>query len=217
LGRLFPAERDLAADYGRSLAQRNEALRRVRAGSSTLAAVAPWTESVAQLGARLDAARAELVRLLAPGFAVRAAELGLEEATIAYEPDPPSVALLEARLTSDVARGLTGAGPHLRDVALAFRGRDLRGFGSQGEQRAAVLALVLAEAELSCERRASPPLLLLDDVLSELDEHRRLALLASLPADGQSVITATSRSALPRGAPEPALVVRVQPGEAVAA
>ena len=67
----------------------------------------------------------------------------------------------------------TGAGPHLDDVEILAGARDLRAFGSQGEQRLAVLALLLAEAELVRERRGVPPLLLLDDVLSELDPNRR--------------------------------------------
>ena len=79
------------------------------------------------------------------------------------------MAALEDRLDRDLERGVTGIGPHLDDVVLASGGRELRSFGSQGEQRLAVLALLLAEAELIVERRGVPPLLLLDDVLSELD------------------------------------------------
>ena len=83
---------------------------------------------------------------------------------------------------------------------IAAAGRELRSFGSQGEQRVAVLALVLAEAGLSRESRGEPPLLLLDDVLSELDGQRRRALLGALPPDGQTVVTTTSTDALPAGA-----------------
>jgi DNA replication and repair protein RecF len=90
--------------------------------------------------------------------------------------------------------------------------RELRAFGSQGEQRTAVLALVLAEAELLAERRGSPPLLLLDDVLSELDRSRRAALLELLPPGGQAIVTATSADAVPAGV-EPSLVVGVRRGE----
>ncbi|MBA2536293.1 MAG: DNA replication and repair protein RecF, partial [Actinobacteria bacterium] len=111
----------------------------------------------------------------------------------------------------------TGLGPHLRDIEVAAGDRDLRRFGSQGEQRTAVLALVLAEGDLVAERRGSPPLLLLDDVLSELDRGRRAALLASLPPVGQSVITATTQEAFPAEAPEPQLVVAVTPGRAARA
>ena len=213
LGRLFPARARVPSAYGRALMQRNEALRRVRAGMSDLALVEPWTRAVAEAGRELESARAELVRLLAPRFAELAERLGLAGATVAYEERPLTEAALGERLERDLARGVTGAGPHLRDVAIAAGGRELRAFGSQGEQRVAVLALVLAEAGISTERRGSPPLLLLDDVMSELDDGRRSALLEGLPAGAQTVVTATTRDALPAGA-EPELVLAVTPGNA---
>ncbi len=217
LGRLFPARASLPVEYGRALAQRNEALRRTRAGVSTRDAVRPWSERVAELGSTLDAARAELVGELGSRFAERAESLGLAGGRLGYRIEELSPETLQARLERDIARGTTGAGPHLRDFELAAGTRDLRGFGSQGEQRAAVLALVLAEADALAERRGALPLLLLDDVLSELDRGRRSTLLKSLPGRAQTVVTATSAEALPRDAAPPALVVRVRPGEARAA
>jgi DNA replication and repair protein RecF len=217
IGRVYPARASLAAEYGRALAQRNESLRRVRGGTSSRAAVAPWTERVAEAGTELDAARAELVAGLAPRFREAARLLGLPEGILRYEPRPLERAALEERLDRDIERGITGTGPHLRDVGIAAGDRDLRSFGSQGEQRSAVLALVLAEAVLLTDGRSGPPLLLLDDVLSELDESRRRALLEALPEGGQTVVTATSADALPSGAREPDVVVSVLPGQAVAA
>ncbi len=214
LGRVFPPRALLPSDYGRALAQRNAALRRVVANASSSDAVTPWTETVADLGSQLDRARAELVTLLGSDFAATAADLGLPEATVRYDARALTIAELDERYDRDLQRGTTGAGPHLRDVELASGGRDLRSYGSQGEQRTAVLALVLAEAALLGERRRATPLLLLDDVLSELDDERRSALLSSLPPDGQTVVTATTRGALPAGAPQPDLVVSVSPGEA---
>jgi len=210
LGRVFPSQAALPAEYGRALAQRGEALRRVRADLSTRAAVEPWTERVAELGASLDAARAQLVALLAPGFAVHADALGVSAATFAYEERGLRREDLETRLDRDLERGTTGLGPHLRDVEVRVDDRDLRGFGSQGEQRTAVLALLLAEAAVLAERRGAPPLLLLDDVFSELDAGRRRALLEALPAGGQTLVSATSADALPADAREPALVVTVR-------
>jgi DNA replication and repair protein RecF len=209
LGRVFPARAGLPGEYGRALAQRNEALRRARGGFSSREAVEPWTEQVVTLGARLDVARKELVDFLQPGFAEHAGLLGLAEARLAYEDEPLTLADLEARLERDLERGTTSAGPHLRDVSIGAGERDLRSFGSQGEQRTAVLGLLLAEALALAERRGAPPLLLLDDVLSELDADRRRALLAALPPGGQTVVSATSLTALPEIAPEPALVVQV--------
>jgi DNA replication and repair protein RecF len=208
LGRLQPARAGLAPEYAATLAQRNAALRRVQLGLSTRHALEPWTTRLAELGTRLVAARRDVLFELAPGFAERAGELGLDQVALAYEGEPPSAAALGARLDAEVARGATGLGPHLHDVRIAAAGRDLRTFGSQGEQRLALLALLLAEAELV----PVSPLLLLDDVLSELDAGRRAVLAGRIARMEQAVVTATHRSALPA---EPAQVVEVTPGQAV--
>jgi DNA replication and repair protein RecF len=211
LGRLQPARADLSAQYGAAVAQRNAALRRVAARLSSRQALVPWTERVARAGADLVAARTGTLHALAPGFRALAGELGLEAAELAYEGDPPSVGELDARLERDLERGTTGAGPHLHDVRLTSGGRDLRSFGSQGEQRLTLLALLLAEAGMLHERRGEPPLLLLDDVLSELDPARRRVLAELVVARGQTLVTATQRAALPI---EPAQTVEVTLGSA---
>src|SRR5207245_7230236 len=159
----------LSAEYGAALGQRNAALRRIAAGASSRDALAPWTEQVAELGSALVEARTEAIALLAPAFAEQANELGLPRARLAYLGAPPTAEALETRLERDLERGATGLGPHLDDVAILAGSRDLRSFGSQGEQRLAVLSLLLAEADVIRERGGVPPLLLLDDVLSELD------------------------------------------------
>ena len=210
LARLAPARATLSGEYGAALAQRNASLRRVAAGFSSPAALEPWTEAVATLGARVVAARHEAIALLDPPFHGCCAELGLEGAHLAYRGEPPTAAGLEARLARDLERGVTGLGPHLDDIALNAGSRDLRLFGSQGEQRLAVLSLLLAEAELLLAR-GTPALLLLDDVLSELDGERRRALAERIARAGQTLVTATSASALPLA---PAQVVEVTPGDA---
>lgn len=215
LGRLFPARAELPADYGRTLAQRNAALRRVRAGESSREALEPWTCQVAELGAELDRRRAELIGLLAPRFQLRAESLGLAAVALGYEEKGLSVEDLTARLAKDIERGTTSAGPHLQDVQITAGERELRGFGSQGEQRTAVLALVLAEAELVAEQRSAPPLLLLDDVFSELDEERRRELVTGLPPGAQTVVTATEERVYPAGAPTPTVLVAVRRSAAV--
>jgi DNA replication and repair protein RecF len=214
LGRLLPAQAGVPAAYGEALGQRNASLRRVSLGLSTRDALSPWTERVADLGAELGAARRRVLDLLGPGFAERAGELGLAGAGLEYRGDPPTLAALEARIDRDVERGATGLGPHLDEIAVVAGDRDLRSFGSQGEQRLAVLSLLLAESDLLAEHRPSPPLLLLDDVLSELDPGRREILAERVAGRGQTVITSTSRRALPA---EPAQVIEVSPGRAVAA
>ena len=207
LGRLFPARAAVPQDYLAALAQRNAALRRVQLGLSDRHAIEPWTEQVAVLGADLVARRRETLAALTPAFAERAEELGLPAAQLGYDADPPTREALEGRLARDLERGATGLGPHLDDVLIASGDRDLRQYGSQGEQRLAVLSLLLAEAELLPAR----PLLLLDDVLSELDPGRRQVLAERIAGMGQTMITATHRSALPI---EPAQLVEVEAGSA---
>jgi DNA replication and repair protein RecF len=155
----------------------------------------------------LVSARRETVDLLAAAFAAAAARLGLVDAVLGYEGEPPNVTELDARLDRDLERGATGAGPHLHDIRIEAGGRELRSYGSQGEQRIAVLALVLAESEVLARRGGATPLVLLDDVLSELDEERRHALGELIGGAGQTVITSTSATALPTE-PSQSLVVR---------
>jgi DNA replication and repair protein RecF len=197
LGRLNPARASLSAEYGAAVGQRNAALRRVAQGLSSRDALAPWNEQVSALAGELVTGRHETVAALQPRFAERAAELGLPDAELRYEGEAPTAADLEARVDRDLERGATGVGPHLDDLGVLSADRDLRTFGSQGEQRLAVLALLLAEADLLEERRGTRPLLLLDDVLSELDGDRRRILAERLRTGGQALVTSASRGALP--------------------
>ena len=209
LGRLAPARATLSAEYGAAVAQRNAALRRIAAGFSSREALAPWTEQVAELGAALVQGRRDTVLALEPGFARQAEEFGLAAAVLRYDAELPTVEALEQRYERDVERGSTGLGPHLDDVAVLAGERDLRGFGSQGEQRLAVLSLLLAEAELLASRADAPPLLLLDDVLSELDPERRRILAERIAPRGQTLVTSTTAAALPT---EPDQLLEVSPG-----
>jgi DNA replication and repair protein RecF len=209
LGRLSPSRAALSAEYGAAVGQRNAALRRVAQGLSSRDALAPWNEQTSRLGAELVEGRRATVSALEPRFGERAGELGVEAAGLGYAAEAPTVAELEARTERDLERGTTSIGPHLDDVAVLAGDRDLRAFGSQGEQRLAVLALLLAEAELLEERRGVWPLLLLDDVLSELDPERRRILVDRLRATGQALVTSASRNALPG---EPAQTIVVEQG-----
>jgi DNA replication and repair protein RecF len=209
LGRLFPARASLPVEYAAAVGQRNAALRRLAAGVSSHDALTPWTETVVSLAAELVHARAEAVEVLAPAFATVAARLGLDGATVAYEGSAPTLDELDARLSRDLERGLTGIGPHLHDVELRADTRELRSFASQGEQRIAVLSLVLAEAEAIRSRSGATPLVLLDDVLSELDEDRRRSLAALVQELGQTIVTATAPSLFPA---EPAQSLAVTSG-----
>ena len=209
LGRFAPTRASLPADYGAAVAQRNAALRRVSAGVSGRDAIQPWSERVATFGAALVTARLETLALLEPTFAERAGELGVADVSLRYVGEPPTPEGLTAVLERDLERGATSLGPHLDDVVIAAGGRDLRSFGSQGEQRLALLALLLAEAETIADRTGVPPLLLLDDVLSELAPERRRILAARVRSAGQALVTATDAAMLPAA---PDQLLEVSPG-----
>jgi DNA replication and repair protein RecF len=207
LAALRPARGNLRRAYGRALAQRNALLGRVRAGAAPPDSLDAWDWELARAGIELVAARSDAVGALAPEFAAASADLGLPgEGRLAYRPrseaaDPAGLAdELRSRRETDLSRGHTTHGPHLDELDLSLAGRSLRRFGSQGEQRAAMLALLFAERRALLEARRAAPLMLLDDVMSELDPKRR-GLLAQrlLEGGGQAVLTATERDQLPRG------------------
>jgi DNA replication and repair protein RecF len=202
---LWPARAESRRRYGRALAQRNALLGRIRAGSAPADSLDAWDAELAAAGCDLAEARRHAIEVLGPEFVASASELGLPgDASLHYAPraDATTPEELEAQLAErragDLARGFTGHGPHLDEIHLEARGRALRRYGSQGEQRTALLALLFAERRALLEARKAPPLMLLDDVMSELDPDRR-ALLASRLAEGkgQAVITATEVDHVP--------------------
>jgi DNA replication and repair protein RecF len=214
LSRMLPAKASLPIAYGEALGQRNACLRKIALGLSIREALSPWSQQVAALGASLQEARGQVIEMLSPRFAQVGEGLGLPGCSLHYRGEPLSPDLLERKLARDLERGTTGCGPHLDEIAVLESGHELRLFGSQGEQRTAVLALLLAEAELLAEQDGGPPVLLLDDVLSELDRDRRVALVERLAGLGQTIVTATSEKALPARADQ---VVSVSEGTARAA
>jgi DNA replication and repair protein RecF len=213
LARLWPRLGTLAGEFARRLSQRNHLLKRVRTGAAAEDALDPWDALLADAGAELTAARARLCERLAAPLRARMADLGGDpgEAPLRYRPNLEGGAesfrtALHARRRRDVERAGTGAGPQLDDYALVDGDRDLRSYGSQGEQRRTLLALILAEADVLAAERDEQPLLLLDDVTSELDGRRRELLLAAVGRFSQSVLTTTDESHL-AGAPAQVLLV----------
>ena len=210
----WPARAPTRRAYGRALAQRNALLAGIRSGRSSRSSLPAWDAELARHGIELRENRAAVVDLLAPRFAELAAALGLgDEAELRYRPrsraaDAAGLAAeLAERIDADLERGFTGHGPHRDDLALLREGRELRAYGSQGEQRLALLALLLAERAALAEARDTLPLMLLDDVMSELDPDRRALLAQMLRAAGQSIITTTDLAHVPGG--EDASVARL--------
>ena len=209
IGRLFPARARLAGEYASAVEQRNAALRRTRTGLARSDSVGPWDNRVVEAGEALSAARATAIAALTDAFAACAADLGLDEAGLVYDPSPVTQEALAARLAADLERGLTSIGPHHDEIRIRAGDRELRSHGSQGEQRVAVLSLLLAEAELLGQRGGAAPLLLLDDVLSELDGDRRAALVERIRTGSQVLVTTAARGALPG---DPDQLLEVSPG-----
>jgi DNA replication and repair protein RecF len=163
--------------------------------------------------------RSAAVELLAGPFVQRAAQLGLTgEARLDYRPRSHAadadqfVAELQGRLSTDLERGFSGHGPHRDELAMLRDGRELRLYGSQGEQRLALLALLLAERTVLARERRRTPLMLLDDVMSELDSERRQLLADELSSGGQSVIATTDLAHVPGACEAPVTRLRVSSG-----
>ncbi|MGH2836967.1 MAG: DNA replication/repair protein RecF [Thermoleophilaceae bacterium] len=201
---LWPARAQNRSAYNRALSQRNALIARVRAGAADSGLLDTWDSEMARAGATLMADRTEACALVEPRFSERAGDLGLpEEAKLSYRPRSRAVdaeALreeLRERRNDDIQRGFSAHGPHRDEVVLAHAGRPLRAYGSQGQQRLGLLALLFAERDVLLDARGRPPLMLLDDVMSELDFARRERLVELLARGGQAVITTTDLEHVP--------------------
>jgi DNA replication and repair protein RecF len=201
---LWPARAATRREYGAALAQRNALVAAVRAGRAGRGSLPTWDTALARHGIVLMRDRAQALGRLSDRFTAHAVALGLDGATeLAYRPRSHAdsaealAAELAERTDSDVERGFTGHGPHRDDLVLRRNGRELRSYGSRGQVRLALLALLLAEREELAAERGTSPLLLLDDVMSELDAARRARLVEVLRAGGQSIVTATELSHVP--------------------
>jgi DNA replication and repair protein RecF len=220
----WPAVLGEAREFVRALRARNAALR-----SGQEEVEVSFRGPLVRAAARLLVRRRALVAELAPRFALAFAEIsgaGAPEAGVAYRPaagmrldgDEDALAgrlaeILAGKLARDRDRGYTSAGPHMDDLALELGGRPARTYGSQGQQRAVVLALKIAEIENLRAALGRPPLLLLDDVSSELDPAKNrylLAYLAALP--GQVFLTSTDRRLLEAAAGPESVLYRVENG-----
>ena len=202
---LWPARAATRRAYSAALAQRNALLASIRAGRASRASLPAWDAELARHGVALMADRAATVERLRPRFAEHASGLGLEgEIDLRYRARATEdlAAELAARHEADLERGFTGHGPHRDDLSLRRNGRELRAYGSRGQQRLGLLALLLAEREELAAEHGTAPLLLLDDVMSELDGTRRERLAALLRRGGQAVITTTELAHVP-GAEDP--------------
>lgn len=219
---LHPRHDATQVELERILKQRNALLKSAGGNPRPAADVSRtldvWDAKMAEAGEALVRARRGLLDALAPRLGATFGRLagassagGRTEVAMEYQASWQGTlsAALEASRTEDLRRGLSSVGPHRDEVGLFVGRLPARTHASRGEQRCLALALRLAGHDLVTERIESAPVLLLDDVFSELDEDRSGALLGALPA-GQAILT--TAGALPGGA-SPALVVGVEGGK----
>ncbi|OGO49591.1 MAG: hypothetical protein A2148_11370 [Chloroflexi bacterium RBG_16_68_14] len=232
LSQLDPAYLRALQRYGKVVAQRNALLRRIQEGAADADELAFWDGELARDGALLVCQRAAAVDALAEYVreAHRRLSGGLEELAVAYQPrlegwdgaragaqTKALAAALHQALTAgrrrDIAAGMTLSGPHRDDLLFTLDGVAAASFASRGQQRTAALALRLAEARFMTDRKGDLPVVLLDDVLSELDEGRRRAVLESLGEWDQLLITSTDADRFDGGPPAAAAMFRVVAGQ----
>lgn len=192
--RLIPSAARVQREYTSALQQRNQLLRRAKIGHDVEAQLAPWTAQLVEHGTRLRALRAQLLTELAAPFAERFAQLTtLADASFEAElrgGDDLAHELAEVH-AAERRRGSTLVGPHLDDVLPRIASRDVRAYGSAGEQRAALLALTFASRDVMIEHAGVEPIVLLDEPWSELDADRRRRLTRMLTPLAQVIVTST--------------------------
>ena len=216
LSSLRPTYARAIAEYAKAVQQRNQLLRRIRDGFSSERTLSTWDQKVVDFGTTVLEGRTAAIEPLAPLFedAVRTL-YGPEKAALRYSYSAPledyAEALREAR-RADIERGATSVGPHRDDFTVLFGGVNMTTYGSQGQQRLATLALKFAAREYLRSETGQDPILLFDDVMSELDERRRGYLSEYFLGSTQAVITTTNLEYFEERVLETAQVVRISRG-----
>ena len=210
--------------YQRVLAQRNALLRALREGHAAEDELGFWDQSLATEGAVVMSERWDsmdrlsgLIRgafeRLSGGGGLTAEYVGTASRPVDGDAVRAMTGALRASRTQERALAMTVVGPHRDDLRLLLNGVEIARHASRGEARLAALALRLAEGRFLAERKGGPPLLLLDDVLSELDEQRRALVLEEARGYPQTVVTATDATAVPDGHLADAHRLRVRSGD----
>jgi len=202
--KLAPAHLGVHARYRQVLERRNHLLQSGITGRELDERLGPWDEQLASVGLDLVARRRSAIRTLAAEMELLHAEIGgrgqvrLEyRSSLGEAPTAESVHVeLARRRGEEIRRGQTIVGPHRDDLAIDLDGRDARAFGSRGQQRLLALALRLAEVAPVTEAVGSPPVLLLDDALSELDPEVQSRVLERIETQGQVFLT-TAEATVP--------------------
>ena len=216
LSSLRPSYARAALEYAKAVQQRNQLLRRIRDGFSSERTLATWDRKVVELGETVLQGRAAAIAPLESYFEGSLRALyGPQKAAIRYSYSAPldgyAEALREAH-SADIERGTTSVGPHRDDFEVLLGGVSLTTYGSQGQQRLATLALKFAAKDHLLAETGEDPILLFDDVMSELDERRREFLAEYFLESTQAVITTTNLDYFDPEILERAHVVRISGG-----
>ena len=204
------------SDYNRVLLQRNKLLKDLGFRPQDIDTLDIWDEQLVRYGCSLILSREKFVKKLREVILPIHGKLtgGREEIVVSYEKNVPAEEFSESMKKSrerDLYLKSTEVGPHRDDLGFAVNGIDIRHYGSQGQQRSAALSLKLAEIELVRESTGDIPVLLLDDVLSELDTSRQHYLLDSI-GDIQTFITCTGLEEYEKGPMQIDRIFRVKDG-----
>jgi DNA replication and repair protein RecF len=203
LSGLFPSYLRHLSVFKRALEQRNALLRESRDRFVSEALYEPWEAQIAHHGSALRSARAEYIDRLSPiAHGLHRLMADGEELSITYvvkddaiEEEQMAQGLASSR-SHDIARGGTSVGPHRDDLNIEVDGKEARLYGSQGQQRTAVISLKMSTLVHGKSELGFAPLLLLDDILSDLDENRRERLVDMVLGNaGQAVLTCTEATA----------------------
>ena len=196
-------------NYEKIVRSRNQVLKQRRSGDPAIELLDTYDEQLAELGARIWTRRSELLDQLRPQIEQAFTQIhGMGDCSISYvsrvdpcEPELRQAQLLDrlrARREEDTLRGATGVGPHHDDFAAKLEGRPVAEFASQGQTRAIILALKVAELRSARTIHGTSPLLLLDDVSSELDPERSAQFFELLRDEvEQCIVTTTAGGYLP--------------------
>lgn len=201
LSQLRPAYYHALGRYHRTLEQRNKLIKRIRmTGNDSLReTVFAWNEKLADYGMELMQYRTEFMEKLDRLAQKNHFEASGEKLQIVYRPRfterAAFIEKLEESFDREIEQGCTLYGPHREDFEIYINDKEAKVFGSQGQQRSAVLSLKLAQADLLFEEYGEYPVLLLDDIMSELDQTRRAYLAGKIP-DKQVFITCTDLEGL---------------------
>lgn len=207
IGQVQPGYLYTLQQYGKVLQQRNNFLKASYPGGANQTMLDVWNMQLAEHGVKIMKKRKHFIHKLQTFAEQIHAGItnGAEQLTIEYRPSFDTDALQDETVLFDqfmikltqvkeqeIRRGVTLVGPHRDDLAFFINGKEAQTFGSQGQQRTTALSLKLAEIELINEEIGEYPLLLLDDVLSELDQKRQTQLIETFQSKVQTFITTTS-------------------------